>query len=381
MKDSINNQGQAVSDKPTSNESQPAQLSEQEQALAVAKSARYQAGASNNFGRYLWPVCALILLLAVNLVLDPSFFSLSYQDGRIYGSLIDILNRCAPVALLAIGMSVVIATGGIDLSVGAVMAISGAVCANLLLVPDVALVTVLLAGLAVGIVAGLVNGSLVSYLGIQPIVATLLLMVAGRGVAQLINQGQIITFQHDNFAFIGVGNWLGLPMPIWIVIGMLAVTQLLLRKTALGLFIESVGCNASASRYLGINDKAVKSFAYVIAGICAALAGMISAANIQGSDANNAGLWLELDAILAVVIGGASLIGGRFSLVLAITGALIIQTLATTIIVSGLPAKFNLLIKALVILMVLLLQSEKFRKQLKALFTTKSSAKNLGEAK
>ncbi|WP_206484438.1 ABC transporter permease [Thalassotalea sp. G2M2-11] len=373
MKSISNHQKPAVSDSPVS-----ARLSEQE--LNAAKNARYQAGASNNWGRYLWPVCALIILLVVNLVLDPSFFSLSYQDGRVYGSLIDVLNRCAPVALLAIGMSVVIATGGIDLSVGAVMAISGAVCANLLLTPDVALITVLFVGILVGIIAGLVNGSLVSYLGIQPIVATLLLMVAGRGIAQLINQGQIVTFQSDSFAFIGVGNWLGLPMPIWIVVGMLVVTQLLLRKTALGLFIESVGCNASASRYLGINDKAVKLFAYIIAGVCAALAGMISAANIQGADANNAGLWLELDAILAVVIGGASLVGGRFSLLLSVLGALIIQTLATTIIVSGLPAKFNLLIKALVILMVLLLQSEKFRKQLNGLFSTKTSNNKFGEA-
>lgn len=340
-----------------------------EQTLSAAGAARFQAGASNDFGRYLWPSCALVLLLAVNLLLDTSFFSVAYQDGRLYGSIIDILNRCAPVALLAIGMSLVIATGGIDLSVGAVMAIAGAVCANLLLIPDISVLTVIMAGLAVGVFAGAINGSLVSYLGIQPIVATLLLMVAGRGVAQLINQGQIVTFQNEGFAFIGVGNWLGLPMPIWLVIGMLILCQLLLRRTALGLFIEAVGCNASASRYLGINDKGIKLFAYAVAGLCAGLAGMISAADIQGSDANNAGLWLELDAILAVVIGGAALTGGRFSLLLAVIGALIIQTLATTIIVSGLPAKFNLLIKALVILAVLLLQSKNFRNQCKQLFS------------
>ncbi|MFP8845554.1 ABC transporter permease [Shewanella baltica] len=336
--------------------------------ITKEKTDRYQAGKSKSFGRYLWPLLALALLLLVNLFIDSSFFHLIYQDDRLYGSLIDILNRSAPVALLAIGMSLVIATGGIDLSVGAVMAIAGAVCANLLLVPDISLVTVVLAGLMVGLAAGCINGALVSVLGIQPIVATLLLMVAGRGVAQLINQGQIITFQHEAFAAIGVGQFLGLPMPIWIVIGMLLLTQLLLRRTALGLFIEAVGCNAKASRYLGINDKSIKLFVYAIAGLCAALAGMISTADIQGSDANNAGLWLELDAILAVVIGGAALTGGRFSLVLSIIGALIIQTLATTIIVSGLPAKFNLLIKAIVILSVLLLQSEKFRRQLSGLF-------------
>ncbi|QYK03044.1 ABC transporter permease [Shewanella psychrotolerans] len=333
------------------------------------KTSRYQAGSEKAWLRYLWPVAALVLLLVVNLFIDSSFFHLTFQDDRFYGSLIDILNRAAPVALLAIGMSLVIATGGIDLSVGAVMAIAGAACANLLLVPDLSVFTVVIIGLLVGILAGCVNGGLVAYLGIQPIVATLLLMVAGRGIAQLINQGQIVTFQSPGFAAIGTGQWLGLPMPIWIVIAMLIATQLLLRKTALGLFIEAVGCNAKASRYMGINDKSIKLFVYAVAGLCAALAGMISAADIQGSDANNAGLWLELDAILAVVIGGAALTGGRFSLILSIVGALIIQTLATTIIVSGLPAKFNLLIKAVVILLVLLLQSELFRNQLKALFS------------
>jgi ribose/xylose/arabinose/galactoside ABC-type transport system permease subunit len=332
--------------------------------LQQARLARYSPGSIKASARYLWPLAALMLLLAVNLVLDVSFFQLSFQDGRLYGSLIDILNRSAPVALLAIGMSLVIATGGIDLSVGAVMAIAGAVCANLLLQTALPLALLIAAGLATGIAAGLINGTLVSYLKIQPIVATLLLMVAGRGVAQLINQGQIVTFQRPDFAWLGTGSWLGLPLPIWLVIGMFALSQLLLRRTALGLFIEAVGCNATASRYLGINDKAIKLFVYAFAGFCAALAGMISAADIQGSDANNAGLWLELDAILAVVIGGAALSGGRFSLLLSVFGVLIIQSLSTTIIVSGLPAKFNLLIKALVVLLVLLLQSDKFRCQL-----------------
>ncbi len=333
-----------------------------DEALIAARKARYSPGKSTNaLGRYLWPVSALVLLLLVNLFMDASFFSISYQDGRLYGSLIDILNRSAPVALLAIGMSVVIATGGIDLSVGAVMAIAGAVCAGMLVGGNYSLFTVICAGLTVGIVAGLVNGGLVSFLGIQPIVATLLLMVAGRGVAQLINQGQIVTFQSDAFAFIGIGAFLGLPFPVWLVLITLLLSQLLLRRTALGLFIEAVGCNASASRYLGINDKGVKLFVYGLTGFCAAIAGMIATADIQGADGNNTGLWLELDAILAVVIGGAALSGGRFSLVLSVVGALIIQTLSTTIILSGLPAKFNLLIKASVVLIVLLLQSDVFR--------------------
>jgi simple sugar transport system permease protein len=212
-----------------------------------------------------------------------------------------------------------------------------------------------------GIAAGLVNGSLVGYLGMQPIVATLVLMVAGRGIAQLINDGQIVTFRNDDFAFLGVGHVLGLPTPIVLVALTLVLVHLFVRSTALGLFIEAIGCNARASHYAGINGKAVKLLVYGVAGFCSALAGMVITADIQGADANNAGLWLELDAILAVVLGGASLAGGRFSLSLSVIGALIIQALGTTILVSGVPASYNLLIKSVVIVAVLLLQSPVLR--------------------
>lgn len=314
--------------------------------------------------RYVWPSVGLLLLLAINIFLSPEFFSIEFKDGRFYGSLIDVLNRAAPVALLAIGMTLVIATGGVDLSVGSVMAIAGAVSASLIVAGVDNLAIIVAGGLAAGLVGGMINGALVGYLGIQPIVATLILMVAGRGVAQLINAGQIVTFSHDGFAFLGTGYFLGLPLPIVLVVMTLVLVQLLMRQTALGLYVEAVGANASASHYLGINARAIKMVVYCIAGLCAALAGMIAAADINGADANNAGLWLELDAILAVVIGGASLLGGRFSLCLSIIGALIIQTLVVTIIMSGIPPKFNLLIKASAIILILLMQSPRFQQQI-----------------
>lgn len=317
--------------------------------------------------RYIWPVAGLLLLLLINLIISPEFFNLTYKDGRFYGSLIDVLNRAAPIALLAIGMTLVIATGGVDLSVGSVMAIAGAVAAYLITSGVDSLTVIIAGGLAAGLVGGMINGFLVGYLNIQPIVATLILMVAGRGVAQLINEGQIVTFQHDAFSFLGTGYFLGLPFPVILVIITFVLVQLLMRRTALGLYVEAVGVNASASRYLGINARAIKLSVYCLAGLCAALAGMIAAADIKGSDANNAGLWLELDAILAVVIGGASLMGGRFSLLLSIIGALIIQTLTVTIIMSGIPPKFNLLIKASAIILVLLMQSPRFQQQLSSL--------------
>lgn len=317
--------------------------------------------------RLFWPLAAVGMILLANVVISPEFFNLEVRDGRIYGSLIDVLNRGAPVALLAIGMSLVIATGGIDLSVGAVIAITGAVCANLLAGGVDAVFVVVVIGLLTGLAAGFVNGSLVAFFGIQPIVATLVLMVAGRGIAQLINDGQIVTFQHDAFAFLGVGSVFGWPTPVIIVLATLVAVQLLVRMTALGLFIEAVGCNPRASRNSGINVKAVRLTVYCIAGACSALAGIIITADIQGADANNAGLWLELDAILAVVIGGASLAGGRFSLPLSVIGVLIIQLLGTSILMSGVPPTYNLLIKALVIVAVLLLQSPALKRQISRL--------------
>ncbi|KFF69151.1 sugar ABC transporter permease [Pectobacterium brasiliense] len=299
---------------------------------------------------------ALVAILLIDSMVAPNFFSLHIQDGRLFGSLIDILNRGAPVALLALGMTLVIATGGIDLSVGAVMAIAGATAATLTAAGH-PLPSVLLVALLVGALCGLWNGFLVAVLQIQPIVATLMLMVAGRGIAQLITEGQIITFDNAGLAKLGSGTLFYLPMPVIIACVMLLALWILMRKTALGLFIESVGINLRSARNAGVSTKLVLVAAYVICGVCAAVAGVIVTADIRGADANNAGLWLELDAILAVVIGGGSLLGGRFNLLLSVVGALIIQSMNTGILLSGYRPEFNLVLKALVVLLVLVMQS------------------------
>jgi len=300
-------------------------------------------------------VLALLAILAINWVVSPQFFDLRFQDGRLFGSLIDVLNRGAPVALLAIGMVLVIATRGIDLSVGAVMAIAGAVAASL--ADSHSPPVVIGAALGVGLLCGLWNGVLVAVLGIQPIVATLILMVAGRGIAQLITQGRIVTFNSPELAWFGGGTIAGIPASVVITLGVLALTLLLVRGTALGLMIEATGGNARASTLAGVGTRAMTIAAYVWCGLCASLAGVIAAADILGADANNAGLWLELDAILAVVIGGTSLFGGRFSVILAVVGAFIIQAMNTGILLSGFPPEFNLVVKAAVVLVVLLMQS------------------------
>ena len=315
-----------------------------------------QANAPRTLPKGLPQVAALLIVFLVNWLVFRDFFALRLQDGRLFGSLIDVLNRGAPVAILALGMTLVIATRGIDLSVGAVMAIAGAMAATLTS-QGYPLPVALGAAVGVGLACGLWNGFLVAVLEIQPFVATLILMVAGRGFAQLITEGQIITFVSEGFAAIGGGSFLMLPMAVVIAIVMLIITHFIVRYTALGLFIESIGANVRSSAYAGIGTKVVTIAVYMWCGLCAAIAGLIVTADIRGADANNAGLWLELDAILAVVIGGTSLFGGRFSLGLSVVGALIIQAMNTGILLSGYPPEYNLIVKAIVVLAVLLAQS------------------------
>lgn len=303
-------------------------------------------------------IIALASVLFINWLVFPGFFDITWQDGRLFGSLIDVMNRGAPVAILAIGMTPVIATKGVDLSVGAVMAVAGSVAATSAVAGNPLVVT-LVAALAIGIVCGLWNGMLIAFLGIQPFVATLVLMVAGRGVAQLITEGSIVTFSDPSLIFIGTGSVLGFPMPVVIAVVLMLSIHLLLRRSAIGLFIEAIGTNRSAATYTGLRSRALILTIYAFGGFCAAIAGVIAAADIRGADANNAGLWLELDAILAVVIGGTSLLGGRFSIPMSVVGAMIIQAMNTGILVSGFPPEFNLIVKAGVIMIILVLQSSR----------------------
>ncbi|EHS51656.1 ABC-type transporter, integral membrane subunit [Rhizobium sp. PDO1-076] len=316
------------------------------------------------FSRIISPqLLALAGVLLFNWIVFPGFFDVTWKDGRLFGSMIDVINRGAPVAILAIGMTAIIATKGVDLSVGAVMAVAGAVAATFA-VAGQPLIVILAAALACGIVCGLWNGALVAYLGIQPFVATLVLMVAGRGVAQLITEGSIVTFSDPALIFVGTGSVLGLPMPAVIAIVLMIIAHIVMRRTAIGLFIEAIGTNLSAANYTGLRSQMLILSIYAFGGFCAAIAGIIAAADIRGADANNAGLWLELDAILAVVIGGTSLLGGRFSIPMSVLGAVIIQAMNTGVLVSGFPPEFNLIVKAGMIIIILVLQSARIAQAL-----------------
>lgn len=325
--------------------------------------------------RLFFPLVALFLILLYDFIFIPGFFNIENRDGNLYGSVIDILRNGSTVSLLAIGMTLVIATAGVDLSVGAVMAISASV-AGILMNPsalrnEVFFVTdpyytfqplwvVILVPLLVAIICGLWNGMLVAYMRIQPMVATLILMIAGRGIAQLITNGLRVQITYRPFAYIGQG-WIVLPFSLYIVAFVLLVTWLLTRKTAIGMFIESVGINSRSSFFSGIKEKNIKLMAYTFCGFCAGIAGLVACSNIRTSDANNIGYSIELDAILAVVIGGTSMAGGRFSLLASVVGALVMQAITQSMYARGVPAFALTAIKAVVVIIVILLFSEQVR--------------------
>jgi ribose/xylose/arabinose/galactoside ABC-type transport system permease subunit len=319
-----------------------------------------------------WPLAILAALLLFNLPFTPDFFDVSVKEGHLVGSLINIPFFATPVLLIALGMTPVIATGGIDLSVGAVMAISGAVACriisraedqNSILLVLGAIGLALLAAMA----AGLFNGVMVGRLGVQPIIATLILLVAGRGVAQLITDGFILTELSRPYGVIG-GYALGIPTGVFLIAAFAAGLVFLTRRTALGLLIESVGGNAEAARLAGVRAQRIKILVYVLCGLLAGVAGLWNSSSLGGADANNAGLWIELDAILAVVIGGTSLTGGRFSIGGTVVGALILQTLKTTIFTIGIPAQANMVFEAVVVILICLLQSAEFRARISGAF-------------
>ncbi len=314
-----------------------------------------------------WPVLILVLILVFNGILTGgSFFEMKIVDQHLYGRLIDILRNGSKLMLLSIGLTLVLATAGTDISVGSVMAISGAIACSIVngnILPflrgnvGAAIVIAILAGLA----CGLWNGFLVARLQIQPIVATMILMVAGRGIAQLITNGKIVTINSDAYYFINGGYILGLPFPIFIVGFALLLAKLYTRKTAFGLFVESVGCNPNASKFAGIRVSAVKLLVYTCSGVLSAIAGLIESAGIKGADCNNAGLLIELDAILAVAIGGTSLNGGKFSIPASIIGALIIQSITTTVYALGIAPEITQVIKAVLVILICLFQSAEFK--------------------
>jgi simple sugar transport system permease protein len=202
-------------------------------------------------------------------------------------------------------------------------------------------------------------------------VATLILMVAGRGLATFLLEEKSITITQEGFAFLGRGHFLGFPFSITMVIIVFTLTALLLRKTALGMMIEAVGDNETASRYAGISSSKIKLLSYGFCGLCAGIVGLIDTSNIMVADPKEIGWMAELYAIFAVVVGGTALTGGRFSLRGAIIGALLLQTVWTTMFSTGVSSDTAPVPLAVLIVVVCLFQSDHFRTKARKLLTRK----------
>ena len=319
-------------------------------------------------------------MLIVNLIQTPNFFKITVQNGVLYGFIIDILNRSSGLVILAVGMTLVVASsGGTDISVGAVSALAGAVCIAALgtgATYNVPYIVSILLALIMGMACGTVNGYLVSYMKVQPMVATLILFTAGRGIAQLVTGSFILYVKPEQFGYLG--NFIPgvpLPTPFFVAAFLVFITWIVLDKTPLGMYIQSVGINRDASRLVGLNSKLIIFFTYVFCGMCAAITGLISVSRTMSIDANNVGLYTELDAILAVAIGGNSLRGGKFSLFGSVIGAITIQALTTTLYAMQVSADQIPLYKAVVVIIIVSLQSPvvlKWFKTIKGKLSTRS---------
>lgn len=318
--------------------------------------------------RLFWPIICLAIVLLINLIKTPSFFNVSINsNGILYGYLVDIINRSSELIILAVGMTVCVASSaGTDISVGSVMAIAGAVSCYALGTGDTYQMPYILA-VVIGVLAatacGAWNGFLVAKLKIQPMVATLILFTAGRGIAQLITGGNILYVKVDNFRYLGsVLPGIPIPTPIFVAIIVVILTSLILKKSALGMYIQSVGINPKASRLIGLNSTFIIFLTYTFCGLCAGISGMIATSRIYSIDANNVGLNLEMDAILAVALGGNSLAGGKFSLAGSVIGAITIQALSTSLYSMGVSADQLPVYKAVVVIVIVSLQSTEFKK-------------------
>ena len=293
-------------------------------------------------------LAALVLLFAAN-----SLFTANFFDPNNFRN---ILLQVSPTVLVAVGMTFVIATGGIDLSVGAVMAIASAVAATSL--DRGALVAVLLA-LAVTAAAGVFNGALISGFRIQPIIVTLALLISGRGVAQVINGGQLIPFSNPAFEWLGRGQVAGVPVQVLLMLLAVAAAIFFMRMTVFGRYVVAVGGNEPAARLAGIKVARTKVTVYALSGLLAGLAGLIETARQGASDAPNIGLNIELDAIAATVVGGTPLTGGRATIVGTLVGALIMQIITTSFNMNGVPYAWSLVIKAAIIIVAVYVQRPK----------------------
>ncbi|MDR0362665.1 MAG: ABC transporter permease [Planctomycetota bacterium] len=294
----------------------------------------------------------LFLILAVNALATPNFFRL--------GTAWNMLLQSFPIIIMSLGMAMVVATGGIDISVGSVMAIGSIIFAKLSLDAGWGILAASLAALAVTFCVGLFNGLLVGKFGFQPIVVTLVTMMVGRGAAAVINDGKIVTFYDSNLVDFGLYQVFGV-VPIHIVLIAVAViaVYLLVKETVFGVYLQAVGDNLRAARLVGVNAFLVILVVYAVNAFLAGFAAIFETARLASADAINLGRLVEMDCVAAVAVGGTPMRGGQVRIVSTLAGALTMQAITTMVNMNNIPYAYSLVIKSVIIVVALSVQKEK----------------------
>ena len=322
---------------------------------AVPHHARAAFALASRYGT----LAAFLALVLFDILVTPNF--LSWQMVNVN------LTQVATIVIVATGMTLVIATGGIDLSVGSLMAISGALAPMLFMgelgIPAGPLALALSFILPVLLVMafGWFNGMLVTRFRIQPIVATLVLFIAGRGLAQVATNGNLQVFSDDGFQVIGLGRVAGIPVQVLMMLAIVIATDWMMRRSGLGRQILAVGGNARAAHLAGVPVRRVKVFVYMSSAACAGIAGLVVIARNAASDANQVGLGMELDAIAAVAVGGTLLSGGKANVYGTVLGAFVIQLVRYTLLANGVPDAAALIVKAGLIVLAVFIQQRAAR--------------------
>ncbi|SAK45294.1 ABC sugar transporter, inner membrane subunit [Caballeronia glebae] len=298
-------------------------------------------------------VAVLLAMIVFNLIFTQHFVSLQTFNVN--------LTQVVTIVIVGIGMTLVVATGGIDLSVGASMAIAGALAPMLFMniAGPLGLVLAFTLPIVAAAACGVFNGFLVTRLNVQPIVATLVLFIAGRGIAQVVTDGSLQAFTNPAFQWIALGKVAGVPFQILLMLALVAFFTWIVRKTLFGKFLLVTGGNEEAAYLSGIPTARVKMIAYTVCAALAGLAGLISISVNSSSDANVVGLGVELDAIAAVAVGGTALTGGKAYITGTLIGALIIQLLRYTLLAHGIPDAAALVLKAAIIIVAVYVQRKR----------------------
>jgi ribose/xylose/arabinose/galactoside ABC-type transport system permease subunit len=296
---------------------------------------------------------ALLLLVVYNAVATTNFLTLD--------TLQLLFSQLPPVIIVSLGMALVIGTGGVDLSVGTTMAIASAVLAKLVIAPGqggfgaptgIAILVAVVAGLLVGVF----NGLVVAVARVQPIVATLGVLVAGRGIALVITGGALVELFVPFFKYIRLGKFVGVPYVMIVAVVLAVIVSFLVRRTAFGYRLLAIGGNRRASMLAGLPVKRTLITVYALSGMLAAIAGVIATARLRASDPSYIGLLYELSAITAVVVGGTALNGGRVLVLGTVAGAVLIQLLETTLVSHNVPDSVSRMVEALIIIAAVLIQ-------------------------